>query len=110
MAVGCRVGYTHTSPQLADCAPVLLVVGYLLPLSQPPILLPPYIVKSPMGALFLLSHHLSLFSLLLRGRGMTGERGREMSVEATFAYYVVVIMDALLLHKAFVFFLHCERK
>lgn len=62
-------GHAYTSHRLADCDPTPPAVGYLLPLCQPPIFLPSHIVKSPMGTLFLLPHHLSLFSLLLGEKG-----------------------------------------
>lgn len=67
-------GHTPTSQWLADCSPTSPVVGYLLPLSQPSVFLSSHIVKSPMGILFLLPHHLSLFSLLL---GEDGDRKKD---------------------------------
>lgn len=68
----CTVILLATPTRLPDWplgAPSLAVVGYLLPLCQPPVLLPSHIVESPVGTFFLLPHHLSLFSLLLGEKG-----------------------------------------
>lgn len=73
-------GHTHTSQRLADYSPTSPVVGYLLPFSQPSILLSSHIVKSPMGTLFLLPHHLSLFSLLL------GEEGKKKNEHSGYVF------------------------
>lgn len=71
-------GHTHTQRWLVDCSPTSLVIGYLLPFSQPSVLLPSHIIKSPVGTFLLLPHYLSLFPLLL------GEKGdSEMSTKGS---------------------------
>lgn len=62
-------GHTHTLRWVADCNPTSPVIGYLLPFSQPSVLLPSHIIKSPMGTFFLLPHQISLFPLLLGEKG-----------------------------------------
>lgn len=62
-------GHTHTQHWLVDCSPTSPVIGYLLPFSQPSVLLPSHIIKSPVGTFFLLPHYLSLFPLLLGEKG-----------------------------------------
>lgn len=67
-------GHAHTLHRLADSSPTSPVVGYLLPLGQPPVFLPSHVVEPPVGTFLLLPHHLSLFSLLL---GKKGDRKKE---------------------------------
>lgn len=99
----CSVGdkHAHISQRLADSSPTSPVVGYLLPFSQPSIFLPSHIVESPMGTLFLLPHHLSLFSLLLGEKSMTGKR--EMSTVVS-VFTGESIMDSLLISNPLLFF------
>lgn len=63
-----------------NAAPPSLVVGYLLPLSQPSVFISPHIVKPPMGTFFLLPDHLSLFSLLLGGKGERKSRREQRGI------------------------------
>lgn len=63
-------GNANTLRWLANSSSAHPAVGYLLPLRHPSVFLSSHIVKSPMGAFFLLPHHLCCsFSLLLGERG-----------------------------------------
>lgn len=88
-------GHTHTLHLLADCSPTSPMVGYLLPFSQPSIFLSSHIIESPMGTLFLLPHHLSLFSLLLGEKGDRKKRNEHGGYVCTGEF----IMDSLLISK-----------
>lgn len=93
-------GHTHTAHWLADCSPTSPVVGYLLPLSQPSIFLPSHIIKSPMGTLVLLPHHLSLFSLLLGEKGDSRKKNEYQG-----CLHRGIITDSLPISKVFFVFL-----